>query len=497
MLRLFRMLLPLLLAAATVAPTAAQQQAVEVSRLIVEIRGNIYSVHDVRRGETLYAIAKAYGVTEEAILAANSLTSTAVKRGQTLLVPKRTAGVDPAPPAGQTQGDGPGRQPLAESEGQSGSQQTAAGGRFPFIDTLSAASPQGVARRMRPYSPPAPARVVVLLPMSGQGRENFVDFYKGMLVGLDALKSRGIPVNVRVVDLAQSADRARELIRDGIFEQANLIVGPVYPESFGVVASYAASQGIPIVNPLGAVEGPEVDNSFVFEMAPVERTKYEALVASALEADKNIVLINHLQQADRASFEQLRTSLGSRAAVMNYSGDRAQDKAMTAQLASLLDRERDNVVFVPVGQEPAVESVLSRLSSINTLNRYRITVVGTSRWGWFSNINLELFFKLNVHFPASYFADRNNPLVGEFYREYVTAFGSVPSLYSFRGSDVIRYFVGILTRYDTRMLDRAPSYQPELLQVRYHFLSAAPGGHFENCRWPIVNYQPDFTVVVK
>lgn len=48
---------------------AQEPQSIEKSQTIVYINGAKYYVHNVRHGETLYSLAKTYGVAEQVIAA--------------------------------------------------------------------------------------------------------------------------------------------------------------------------------------------------------------------------------------------------------------------------------------------------------------------------------------------------------------------------------------------------------------------------------------------
>lgn len=79
----------LLLLSGPVFTGAAAQTAVRLSERSITIRGEQYLIHKVRKGETLYAIAKAYAVSQEEIMKANSLTRDVLRARQILLIPKR------------------------------------------------------------------------------------------------------------------------------------------------------------------------------------------------------------------------------------------------------------------------------------------------------------------------------------------------------------------------------------------------------------------------
>lgn len=74
----------LLLAVANLHATA---QGIERSQTIVYVNGAKYYVHTVHAGETLYSLAKSYGLAEQVILSQNPEAAGGLKTGQTLKIP--------------------------------------------------------------------------------------------------------------------------------------------------------------------------------------------------------------------------------------------------------------------------------------------------------------------------------------------------------------------------------------------------------------------------
>lgn len=357
--------------------------------------------------------------------------------------------------------------------------------------------------RLRDFDRRMPLNISVILPLQAgaKSNDNFSDFYKGVLLGLNSLKGDGVATNVRFLNSGASPEKVQDLIRSGKLQDASLIIGPVYPEAFAPVAEYAAEQGIAAVSPLGSV-GAE-GNPYVFEAAPSDDYKYDkifSLFGNSRNNDANIILIDHQEYPDTAALVTIEGHFGEgNINSITYTGVRSQTASMNARLNSLLDKERENIIYVPVNRVSAVEEILSRISSANTLGRYKITVIGTPRWGWLTNLNLDLFFKLNVHYPTSYHADRSDPTVAEFFREYLDAFGTLPSPYAYRGYDVVRYFGGALQQFGPDMSAQIAGggYHPKMLQVGYDYRQDGGGGKYRNQSWPVVNYRPDYSIVVK
>lgn len=509
---------------------AEAQNIVQLSNRTITVRGELYLLHTVRKGETLPMIAKAYAVSREEILKANSLTRETLRAKQTLLIPQHGK----RPPVASVEAGKPARQPEAQrrvlqeaseaaykqqgvrSVWKTQPQQAQPLQPFrPADDTLMARtagdaalgeeSRYGQNGRLKPIGREGILEVAVLLPIQPGGaktNERFSAFYKGVLLGLEALKSEGVSARVRFLSSGASEAKTRSLIQAGKLDGADLIIGPVYAEAFGPVAKFAEERGVPVVSPLGTVG--EERNPYVFEAAPDEAYAYRHIFeqfdgrpGSGSER-ANFVLIDHVEYPDSATVALIERQLGDKTATLSFTSQRSQMQEMERWLSTTLDRNAYNIVYVPVNRPDAVEGVLSHLSSININGKYKITVIGTPRWAWISNVNLDMFYKLDVHYPASYHADRGNPAVAEFYRCYMDAFDELPTPYAFRGYDVIRYFVGALDRFGSEMPQRIAGggYRPELLQVGYDFRQVERGGKFRNTGWPVVHYKSDYTIGV-
>lgn len=92
-----RILLTFLLSLSLILPAGNRAAAqdfvptpVEISKEKVNINGSLYWLHKVLKGQTLYSISKAYGVTVEDIQTANPTLSEGLKAGMLLYIPEKT-----------------------------------------------------------------------------------------------------------------------------------------------------------------------------------------------------------------------------------------------------------------------------------------------------------------------------------------------------------------------------------------------------------------------
>ncbi len=486
------------------------QVKVKRSKLTAMVDGEHCYIHTVRRKETIYSLAAAYGVSQNDILNKNPLAERGIKVGQTLAIPfvsksqndvtttveqKKEGEVKPS--ANRNNGD---RQPTVVNDEEFVQLPPLADSvELNAVDTVNLAIDSIFTQLPTEFgltkvvSRNRPLQVVMLLPFGASDNldNNFAEFYRGALMGFENLANRGVDIDLRVVSTNNSIDKIREIVLSGELSDANLIIGPVYPSQFELVAPYASKERIPIISPLGTA-GNAV-NPFVVEVAPVDAGRWDKVAPLLRHENSNVIVIEHQTQQDGTSLNQLSKYIPTTAQRVSYAGK----STSVSVLSNPLVRDKNNVIVVPIGSEIAVEEILSRYSSINATSRYQITVVGTPRWARFERLNLDLFFKLSVTYPTSYFFDRSSPVVSPMYEQYVKRFFALPTLYTMRGYDVATIFGTLLYENRERMMFELIRDTPISLQTPYLFEQDSDNGKIFNVDWALVQYLPNYNIEVK
>lgn len=497
----------LIIAIIFVTPDQASAQAVvRRSTLTVMLDAELHYLHTVRRKETLYSIAAAYGVTVNQIAEKNAFVESGIKAGQTLIIPKiesrQSAGqqINQSIPIAAKEPDKQFVEPTVKQEpllpvddsddlddyGDQGREVSDSSIVDPIAERI-------VFGPIKQIDRSGPMKVVMMLPFGGTKDEsNFVDFFRGATLAFDQIAASGAQMVVEVISTSASTSVVNELIARGALADADLIIGPVYAEVFELVAAYASARRVPIISPLGSAG--RANNSMVVEVSAPESTKWDKLATLLGDTNANVVLVTSETLTDSVSLAQLEQLLPASTQRIMYEGKVSGINI----LSEALRRDMKNVFVVPIGNETLVESLLSRLSTLNATGRNNIAVVGTSRWGRFANMNLELFFKLSVTYPTTYFFDRMDERVGQFYRQYVTSYSSLPTLYSLRGYDVMMIFGGALATAHERVLYSITQSPFKVLQVPYSFSqSGDDASKIINTDWALVQYLPNFKIEVR
>lgn len=479
------------------------------------VAGGEVSYHLVHAGETFYAIARRFGTTEERLSALNGgIQPSDLKAGAIIKVPGNPSAlsvVDGTAKDNSSAGNGDyadypaGRTAREETFTDD---EAADGGlfdRFVRSDTTGRTRQPRRAVDFVPLDRNQTLRIALMLPLevNGAANANYLEFYQGFLLGLDSVKSAGFSVHVDLFNTERNPETVLRITEDDSFRKADLVVGPVYEQVLGPVIRFAEERGIPVVSPLAHIAGPGSD--VLFQMAPAPEKKYDK-ASDLIDGSKRLTLI-YTDDTDQEFESEIRSLIGqSEYRKYHYTYEHASVAAQRGRgnspsdLTALLQNDDDNVFIILAGNELDVDRILAALASANTSivsrghTAPRFVVLGNARWNRYNNISREIFFKDHVVFFSTYHAKRDAEEVRTFDSEYIRAFGSLPTLYSYRGYETALIFAPAMfgdIRYDLEGRDYTP------LQTTYVFGQDAERDTHVNRNWTRVNYNGNFTITIE
>lgn len=351
-------------------------------------------------------------------------------------------------------------------------------------------------------------KVALLLPLSRYGKVNrqFADFYRGFEAGLDSVKSKwGRDIELTLYNTERDIKVVEQIVESDDFQGTNLIVGPIYEELLKPLLKYAEQNITPVVSPLATINSNR--SSVLFQMAPPTHSKYEK-VEAMLDDTRHVTLI-YTQQTDTLFEANIMKLIGDRpfdkhTYVYENPTDVAvkmrNDKESAGDLSKFINNDKNNTIVVMSSSETDVDRILSALSSaqINIVARGgkapRYEVLGNSEWSRYKNIDRTILFKNNVVLLSSYHAKRDNLAVRLFDSNYIEEYGSLPSLYTYRGYDAAIIFgEGIYSDMDYNLEGRV--FTP--LQNHYRFTANPQSGIHTNTEWIRVNYNSNYTITIE
>ncbi len=460
---------------AAVGKSNEQQTQVEIAEYAATLNSvtddDGYDHHVVQPGETIYSLSRRFGITEEEFARLNDV-SAGLKAGAMIRIP---------------------RPEQAEEE------------------VVEVEQPQSTADvHFRALASTEPLNVALMLPMNIENRANasYVEFYQGFLLGMETLKNTGRGESkLTVYNTSHDQLKVDEIVRSTMFEGTNLIVGPVYEDELAPVIRYAEQNSVPVVSPLANISA--VESPALYQLSPSAERKYDK-VADLVNGEREIFMIyaDSYDQEFEAEAKQLLHGRPYHSYTYSFDDQKSKFRARTADapfdvidgMDTVLMSETPRLFIVLANKEVDVDRILGTISSSKVAISERsipcaeYAVLGTSRWGRFSNIDHTTYFNNNVVMISTYHAKRDAQAVREFDSRYIEAYGGLPSLYAYRGYDAAILFCGGMRGdIEYNMLDKR--YTP--LQTVYKFVQEGENGKYVNQEWMRINYNSNYTITVE
>ena len=204
---------------------------------------SIRGLHKVKRKETIFGISRMYDLTIDELLNANPEMKEPgyeLKKGTELRIPFPSNAVKTTQPV-QTE-------PVVQQNQTANTSQIA-----------SAKKSDDLTKR--------PIRLGVMLPLhdiNGDGKR-MVEYYRGILMACDSLKSLGISVDVYAWNASEDGD-IHQIMDKKEAQNCDIIFGPLYSKQLKHLAGFAKSYGIKVVVPFSISSNEVNSNSHVFQI---------------------------------------------------------------------------------------------------------------------------------------------------------------------------------------------------------------------------------------
>lgn len=537
-LRLLRVafLLPLLLLAAT----GFAQDGIKKSKKTEVVEGKKYYIHTVEKGQTLYAIARAYDLTVNDILLENPDAMNGIKPGQNLRIPfdkkaSITTVVITPPDTGkkfiihkvepqQTVYSIAKKYNVTELQIYDANPDA----RFGLKIGQELKIPQAAAVVTTNVTNPDTSKrdtvvsilkevynIAIMAPFQLWNVNNIdpdlivpdvnpkaefparpkaaVEFYEGALLAIDSMRRAGMKVNVWTYDVDDlDSGKTAGILAKAEFATMDLIIGPFSPGPFEDVADFANAHNIGIVSPVSAANKVLLNNPMAVKTVPSSGTQMEQLaqhVATARKDDNVIMITSGLlkEQKTCSSFRdeinRLRIAQGKDSVKVNqgFSGIEAR-----------LVKDRMNVLVVPSTSQAFVTDLVRNLYGL--AEKYQITVYGMPAWTDYDNLDFEYLEALHFHFASPFFVDYDSIPTKKFVLRYRNVFGGDPTTFSFAGYDVTMFFLQQLRFTGTGFMPGITEQKGEGIQQSFAFIRSDAESGYENVGLRIVHFS-DYELV--
>ncbi len=396
---------------------------VEVSGETQLLHGRRYYVHIVKKGQTVYSIARAYKV--ESFDAVTHHDIHFLHEGDTVWLPVRgqfgdvSSTIAPTTTATSTT-----QQPVAKA---------------PTNESTSVPSVRPTGKVLK---------VALMMPLhldqleqistskfdiEQRGKKvyrqfEFIEFYEGLLLALDRLNSQGISVELNVADVnGNNAVAVEEAFRSHNVQQSDVLIALLLRDAFDKAAELAQQHGVYVVNPMATRSELCATNPYMVKIQPSLESQV-ALMLKNMKVERpngHLYIIHSGSKQEKAMLDELKRQLGDGGEIQYTLFNWSQ----SARLVNVL-KATPNCSVLSIYDQGKDEN---RVYSINLLNKLSSikkdspTLYSFSDWTRdYADIDYSQLQLLNYH-TYSLSWDLANDVHVEFLKAFRSRFGTEPT----------------------------------------------------------------------
>lgn len=390
--------------------------------------------HEVRLLETVYSLARRYGITQEELLAANpEVAARGLKRGQVVCIPYSAA-------------------ELAAMNADE-SDQTDLSDVVLTDETSEHA--EGI------HTPWNGINVAVILPFqltttaTNADKAKMVEYYEGLLISVDSLKKNGVSINLYAYDSGSANTSISDILAKEEMSSMDIIFGPVHQKHIDEAAAFAADHNIPLVLPFARDVKQLKSNPMIYQV----NVEQDDLDAEGLEHfftafPKPNVLFFETKGGKTDPFaKKLMTELDARN--YDYSKLVADTTSFVGDLMTHLDESADNILMMASTdkENKALSTMMPvfQLMARDSLAVGSLHLFGYPQYQVYAVSHMEQCQEVDTWFYSSFYTNNLLPEAVDFHRLFRRTYSRdltnrYPK-YGILGFDTGWYFLNAISRH--------------------------------------------------
>ena len=442
-------------------------------------------VHVVEKGETLYSLAKKYGVKVNDLKKLNPGCDP-LSIGFELKIPSdiNTTGKPDKKHDKHESTYADVEQKPAEAEPQNVTAMEAMTETPLEASAADSLSTDSIPQETFYRNPQNSVRMAVLMPFnvnSGyDADEKFVDFYRGCLIAADSLSALGMNVTIDAYDIGKTKESLIKTLQNRELSKADIIIGPAYTAQIQYVSDYAKRHNIKAVVPFSN-NVPQVNsNKYLFQIVSPQNLFFESLATECAERwkGKHVLIVEPdsagIRYNKREFTDLLIHKLEANGVDYKYIADTKVAGQVNNFVAETEDKE-EVIIIIPTSNHVKLTQIADHIEQIKSNN---VSIFGFPEWN--DMMHKDIYNK-PLYMFTNHWLRFDDPATIEFYNRYNSKFGVPPAQnnpsYSIFGFDITLYFGKAWMHSGEEFEGFLNDEHPDMLQMHFHFDKRPNGGY--------------------
>lgn len=431
-------------------------------------------MYTAKRKETIFGIARKFGLTTEELIAANPKMKAVdykLKKGEVIAIPYPTS---------------------EQPQNTSSSQQ-------PATETINKVLSEN--KGPEKYTS---LSVGVILPFKKGNNESakMIEFYQGILLAIDKIRQEGISVEVYTYDSGTTAASMKQVLNqeEGL-SSTDVIFGPLYASQIPVLSEYCQKRRIKMVVPFTGQFDAVFKNPYIYAANAPKSYQYGEtyeLVKSRF-ASYNIIILDAMEnnQNDKQFTDGLRNALKTQGQTTKSLSLYADEIA----IAKAMSTTRKNLLVPTSASIKTLNILFPKLKSFTeAYPQYEISMLGFPEWQTYTDTQLDYFYQFDTYifspFYRNPFAQKTNTFEKEFAQWFKKPLINSFPRFGMMGYDLGYFFLKGLSQYGFSFDQKINKVKTIPLQHDFTFTRCSNWGGFINNKIELIHYTPNKNIEI-
>ncbi len=312
------------------------------------------------------------------------------------------------------------------------------------------------------------------------------DIYAGVLLAIDSLIETGIAVDLQVFDTQNDEKIVEQIIKNDKFKGIDMIVGPLYAKTFKLVSKQANDLGIPIICPVPISKKVLIGAPYTLKAFASKASRHDQM-AEFLNA-------NHASSKVFVVDQRGKYKIFANQFVSSFNKKHKSNHLLKEDTAMYLSMWKVDVSRITKNMQPSKRNVVAILSSDNSFvtevvsNIYMaskdldVMVLGEEKWQSFKLFDEQYLRHLNVHLTSSYYIDH-----ASFLSKALFDRGANHTKYSDAAYRSVSSLASFLSKHEAKNLTQIE--QQDFGKYHFKFLKKGFDAGYENGYTHILKYE--------
>ena len=436
--------------------------------------------HKVKKGETIYSLAKSYGVEPADIISANpELKKSGLKKKMVINIPVKD---------NQT----------ADNEYNEDDQTDAL---HPAITSIP---------NRKDYNDGV-LKVAIVLPFlldsyapSEQGR--MIEYYQGFLMAVEKLKEAGYSFEINTYDSGPQEKSLNGLLSSGALDNMELIIGAMYPTHNKELAKFAYEKRIPLVIPFTNKDTEIYRNPMVYCVNILQSYLISEVKKHFMASfpNANVIFVeNEEEKSNKKEFIAKLTNELDINSVPNrtiplYNLTTPETTLIT--LKEFLREDKENIIIPTSSSATTLNTLLPTLQQADMIDSLDIPdykLFGYPEWQIYAKDTREQMYEVETYFYATFYSHYSIPEITRFQEEYIKRYNcSIQNIYpryGMLGYDTGYFFLLATTLYGENLSEKINDLEYSPIQTGFLF-ERLKNGAMINKKINFIHYTPDYRI---